>query len=120
MRTFSMRSKRWRHDGRVLLIMAATLLNPGAAMPALAAPKIHTIVIEAMQFTPKVLEVKAGDTVVWVNKDAFPHNATATNQAFKSKDIASNGAWKFKPARKGTFPYICTLHPTMTASLIVK
>jgi plastocyanin len=85
-----------------------------------AAPKTHTVVIEAMQFSPQVLEVKVGDTVVWVNKDAFPHNAVATVPGFQSKEIASDGSWKFKAVKKGTFPYLCTLHPMMKASLVVK
>jgi plastocyanin len=105
--------------GRALLL-AAALLSAGYGPNAFAEPKTHTVVIEAMQFSPQVLEVSPGDTVVWVNKDAFPHNATATNRSFQSKDIAQNGSWKFKADKKGTFPYICTLHPTMKASLVVK
>src|SRR3569833_257264 len=62
--------------------------------------KAHTIVIEAMQFSPATLEVRSGDTVTWQNKDAFPHTVTAD--------------------KKGVFPYACTLHPSMKATLIVK
>jgi plastocyanin len=106
-------------DGRALLL-AAAIFSAGYGENTMAEPKTHTIVIEAMQFAPQVLEVSPGDTVVWVNKDAFPHDATATNRSFRSKEIAPNGSWKFKPVRKGTFPYLCTLHPTMKGSLIVK
>jgi plastocyanin len=105
---------------QIVLLLTTALPGAGYTVNALAAPKTHTVVIEAMQFSPQVLEVSPGDTIVWVNKDAFPHDATATNRGFQSKQIAPNGSWKFKAVKKGTFPYICTLHPTMKASLIVK
>jgi plastocyanin len=102
--------------------LAATLLLAAlGAATVQAAPaqhKTHTIVIEAMKFTPDVLEVAAGDTVIWQNKDPFPHNATAAG--LKSPDIASNRSWKFKVRKKGEFSYVCTLHPGMTAKLMVR
>jgi plastocyanin len=109
---------------RARINVAATLLfallTAGAVLPAAAQHKTHTVVIEAMKFTPEVLEVAAGDTVVWRNKDAFPHNATAPAGGLKSPDIASNRLWKFKARKKGEFPYVCTLHPGMKATLIVR
>jgi plastocyanin len=120
MRAFPNQGNQQRFFGGRALLLAAAICGAGYGPYAFAAPKTHTVVIEAMQFSPQVLEVNAGDTVVWVNKDAFPHNAVATGRGFQSKDIAPNGSWKFKAVKKGTFPYICTLHPTMKASLVVK
>lgn len=80
----------------------------------------HTVNIEALQFSAPNLEVKAGDTVIWKNKDAFPHNVTAANKGFRSGDIQSARSWKFKAGKKGVFPYVCTLHPGMKAVLTVK
>ena len=74
--------------------------------------------MEAMAFQPAVLTVKAGDAVVWVNKDPFPHTATAG--AFDSKSIAAGGSWKYKTKARGEFPYVCRLHPTMKAILRVQ
>ena len=37
----------------------------------------HTVVIEGSRFSPSALTVKAGDSVMWLNKDLFPHTATA-------------------------------------------
>lgn len=85
-----------------------------------AAPRVHTIVIEAMRFVPQTLEVKRGDTVVWRNKDPFPHNATAGKGGPASPSIAAGAAWTYKAAKRGHYPYVCTLHPTMTAVLVVK
>ncbi len=84
-----------------------------------ASAKTHTVVIEAMQYTPSDLQVQTGDVVEWVNKDFFPHTATSPKN-FDSGVIASNALWKFTVKTKGTFSYICSLHPTMKASLTVR
>lgn len=97
-------------------------LISGMSAPSFAAPaaKVHTVEIEAMQFSQANLEVKPGDTVIWKNKDPFPHNVTAENKSFASGDFQGGRSWKFKAVKKGVFPYVCTLHPGMKAVLTVK
>jgi plastocyanin len=97
-----------------------SLLQAGAGTNAFAASTTHTIVIADMKFVPETLTVRSGDTVVWVNKDFFPHTATAKDRSFDSLDIATNKSWKYMAAKKGAFRYFCTLHPTMKATLVVK
>jgi len=99
-------------------VLAVGLL--GAAQDSPAQHKTHTVVIEAMQFSPATLEVRAGDTVIWQNKDAFPHTATAENRSFDSGSIAYERSWKYKANKKGVFPYVCSLHPSMKGTLVVK
>ncbi len=101
-----------------VLVSFACLLQSGAN--ALAASTTHTVVIAEMKFVPDTLTVAPGDTIVWVNKDFFPHTATAQNKSFDSREIAMSKSWKYVATKKGAFPYICTLHPTMKGSLIVK
>jgi plastocyanin len=90
-------------------------LGPGATAPR---PVTHTVVVEATSFEPDTLTVRAGDTVVWVNRDPFPH--TATSKVFDSKVIPADGSWKYVVRARGTVPYICTLHPTMKGTLRVE
>ena len=104
----------------VALVSCLFLLQARPGTGALAASGTHTIVIADMKFVPETLTVKAGDTVVWVNKDFFPHTATAQDKSFDSGDIATNKSWKYVAKKKGSFPYICTLHPMMKAILVVK
>ncbi|HWJ93186.1 MAG TPA: cupredoxin family copper-binding protein [Telluria sp.] len=101
-------------------MIAAALAVAVLAAPAHAAPAVHTVVIDGMRFIPQTLEVKAGDTVIWRNKDPFPHNAVAPGSVLASPDIATGGSWKFKATKRGTYAYLCTLHRTMTGTLIVK
>lgn len=108
-------------------LMTTVILSTGSGMGmdmgvarAEPAAKTHTVVIEAMAFTPAAIEVHAGDTIVWKNKDPFPHTATAQDRSFSSGEIAPDRSWKFKSVRKGRFTYGCTLHTTMQGELIVK
>jgi plastocyanin len=114
---------RWnlRKAGLPCLVLFATLLA-GVAAPVSAQEKskVHTVLIDGMKFSPQTLEVNAGDTVVWQNKDPYPHTATAENKAFDSRDIPENGTWKYVAKTKGTMPYFCKLHTTMKGTLVVK
>jgi plastocyanin len=101
--------------GRLAAIFAAGLLALGPA----AAVETHTVVIEGMQFAPATLTVKRGDTVVWVNRDYVPHTATA-GKAFDSGPIAAGQSWRFVPSGPGRHAVVCTLHPTMKATLVVE
>jgi plastocyanin len=63
--------------------------------------------------------VRPGDVVVWINKDPFPHTATAP-KVFDSGSIVADGSWRFTATRAGVHPYICTLHPNMKGTLQVE
>jgi plastocyanin len=99
---------------------AALCIAAACAQPALAAAETHTILMEGVAFVPQTLTVKPGDVVVWVNKDLFPHTATAQKREFDSGEIAPGKTWKYTAKKPGKFSYVCTLHPTMKATLVVK
>jgi plastocyanin len=102
------------------VISLACVLQAVLGMTVLAAPTTHTVVIAGMKFAPESLTVREGDTIVWVNEDFFPHTATAQDGSFDSQDIAVSQSWKYVATKNGTFTYICTLHPTMKGTLVVK
>lgn len=96
------------------------MLFSGSGFAAATRATTHTVVIEGTQFTPGDLTVKRGDAVVWINKDPFPHTATASAAGFDSKNIAPGKSWKYRPRKAGVFPYSCTLHTTMKGTLHVE
>jgi plastocyanin len=83
-------------------------------------PVTHTVTMEATSFRPAILTVKAGDSVVWVNKDPFPHTATSGTGGFDSDVILPDKTWTYTSTTKGEFAYICTLHLTMKGLLRVE
>jgi len=112
----------WRRRGSIVTLLA-TLMNGGAQ----SAPsktdtslKTHTVTIENMRFNPVQLIVHRGDRIVWVNKDLFPHTATASSKAFDSGSIAANASWSFVARKAGDYAYGCSFHPTMTGRLVVQ
>jgi len=112
---------RARDLARLLSVLTLfALVGIGHAQDAPVKPKVHTVFIEGMKFAPEVTEVRAGDSVMWINKDMFPHTVVADAGAFHSREIPTSGSWKMKASRKGTFAYVCSLHPTMKGTLIVK
>ena len=99
-----------------LLLLSCSRSNP---VPE-PQPQTHTIVIDGMRFEPADLTIHTGDTIVWVNKDLFPHTATAGNSTFDSQVIPAGASWKYVAKKKGEFTYWCLFHPTMKADLLVK
>jgi plastocyanin len=101
-----------------LSLMVCTLGGTAVERPK---PTTHTITIEGMKFQPKALTVAVGDIVVWVNKDLVAHTATSSKAGiFDSKLIEPETSWKLIVRTRGDFDYVCTYHPTMTATLRVE
>ncbi|KVM73125.1 copper-binding protein [Burkholderia ubonensis] len=96
--------------------LAAVLLFAESA----ASADSHVVVIEQMRFTPATLTVHRGDEVTWVNRDLFPHTASADGHAFDSGSIAPQASWRYVTRERGRLPYSCTFHPTMHGTLIVR
>jgi plastocyanin len=114
-------SQRSRRAAIASALACAVSLAAGAAVePAFAAQKgTHTVVIDSVKFEPETITVRRGETIVWVNKDPFPHTVTAKN-AFDSREIAAGRSWKYTARKAGEFAYVCTLHPTMKGTLRVE
>jgi plastocyanin len=91
----------------------------GVASAAGGKAATHTVVIEGVKYTPDALTIKRGDTVVWVNKDPFPHTVTAKG-TFDSHEIAAGKSWKLVAHKAGEYAYTCTLHPNMMGTLKVE
>jgi len=102
----------------IVLGLASALGAAAPALPAAAAPKTHRIVMAGMGFGPAPAGIKAGDTVVWVNKDIFRHTATARDKSF-DVDVAPGKEGRTVVRRPGQFAYFCRFHPGMTATLKV-
>lgn len=102
-------------SARVMAALVAVAL-PGWPRGARAAGgTAHTVEIRDLTFRPQRLDVRAGDTITWINHDIAPHTATAVD-----------GSWDTGPLKKGarasvtvgadmTSQYFCRFHPAMKA-----
>lgn len=87
-----------------------------------AASTSNEIEIKNYAFKPASVTVKVGTTVTWTNKDAVVHTVTAdasSSDKFDSGDIQQGGTFSYTFKQTGTYPYHCTPHPNMKASVTV-
>lgn len=76
--------------------------------------------IDNFSFGPAELTVPPGTTVTWTNHDDIPHTVRSTDGTFKSKALDTDEEFSFTFSKAGTYPYFCSLHPKMTAKVIVQ
>jgi plastocyanin len=80
-----------------------------------------TVDMANIQFDPKTVEVKSGQTVRWVNQDTVDHDVVSTSgDEFKSDQFGKGGTFEYKTKQPGTIDYECTLHPGMVGTLDVR
>ncbi len=94
------------------------------AAPILRAPAANEMAAEVkidnFSFSPATLEIKAGTTVTWTNADDIPHSVVSNEKVFKSKVLDTDQKFSFTFDKPGTYPYFCSLHPKMTAKVVVQ
>ena len=96
---------------------ALLALTLAAAAPATAAPAVHTVVIDKMKFGPVPAGLRAGDVILWVNRDMFRHSATARDGAF-NVDLPPGTSGRTTVTRKGAIPFFCKYHPGMKGVIV--
>ncbi len=95
-------ARRTQIHSRTLAIITVVLLlcSVGHGMSR-AKPVTHASTIEGTQFQPDVLSVARGDSIVWTNKDPFPHTVTSKSGGFDSQQIQPGESWTFRPLKAG-------------------
>jgi plastocyanin len=91
----------------------------GTAAPA-AGP--GAITIKSFAFSPQEMTVKQGTTVTWTNLDGVGHTIVSdagAPDAISSEPISQGASFSFTFTKPGTYPYHCSIHPSMTGSVIV-
>ena len=95
-----------------------------ASAPRLSANPQQTataeVKIDNFSFGPATLTVAPGTTVTWVNHDDIPHTVVSTDSIFKSKVLDTDEKFSFTFTKVGSYPYFCSIHPKMTATVVVK
>jgi plastocyanin len=93
--------------------------STAAGSPPAAAP--GTVSMKGLRFHPDRISVKVGEKVTWRNDESIDHNVTATGGAkFMSKAFGGGKTYTYTPRKAGTIKYVCTLHPGMKGTLVVK
>lgn len=69
-------------------------------------------------FSPDSVDIAVGGTVTWTNKDSVTH--TVKGDSWGSGDIAAGATYSNTFDKAGTYAYHCSIHPSMTGTVVVK
>ncbi|MFF7164439.1 plastocyanin/azurin family copper-binding protein [Streptomyces sp. NPDC008086] len=116
-----MRAARRAVQGAVLalsVLLGLLFVVPGGR----ASAATYQVAMSGYAFSPATLTVTAGSTVTWTNQDTAPHDVKTTSgpAAFHSAMLNKGGSWSFTFTTPGTYAYYCTVHPNMTARIVVQ
>jgi plastocyanin len=100
--------------------------STGASAPAsapttpTAASGLH-VVMKDLAFSPKATKAKVGQTITWTNQDQVDHNVSyVSGPKFKSSgNLGVGRTFSLKLTQAGVIHYVCTIHPFMTATIVV-
>ena len=76
------------------------------------------VVIKNFSFSPATLTIKQGAKVTWINQDSAAH--TVKSDAFNSPSLSQGGKFEFTFNNKGSFDYVCDVHPSMKGLIVVE
>ncbi|MFF7280254.1 plastocyanin/azurin family copper-binding protein [Streptomyces griseorubiginosus] len=109
---------------RALLRAAAALaLLTVWLLPAdRASAASYSVAMKGYAFSPASLSVPAGSTVTWTNYDTAPHDVKTTSGplSIHSPMLDKGESWSFTFTTAGSYGYVCTVHPDMTAGVTVR
>lgn len=81
-------------------------------------PAAATVTVAHRAFTPNRIEIPAGETVAWTWDDhPMDHDVVLDNGTHSPQQ--DEGTWTHTFNDPGTYPYACSLHPDMAATVIV-
>jgi plastocyanin len=104
--------------GLVGALLGTTRSASGSPTQAAASDEVK---IDNFTFAPGEITVTKGTTVKWVNRDDIPHTVVSDDKStFKSKPLDTDDKFSYTFSKEGTYNYFCSIHPKMTAKVIVK
>ena len=103
-----------------LLAVALPELTAAGEAVSAAAASPATVKIDNFAFAPATLTITAGTTVTWKNEDDSPHRIGDKNGTFKSAALDTDDTFSHTFTVPGEYAYICTIHPYMAGTIIVK
>jgi len=104
----------------VLLAVSVLLLGRDQSKSGSGQAAGNDVSIDNFSFTPATLTVSVGAEVKWINHDDVPHTVVSTDQSFKSKALDTDESFSFTFTKAGTYEYFCSVHPKMTAKVVVQ
>ena len=101
---------------------------PSAAAPSAAAPSASAlpaaagsaVTVANFSFQPATITVPVGTTVTWTNTDSAGHTVAADDGSFTSGTLGTGAMFGQTFSTAGTFAYHCSIHASMTGTVVVQ
>jgi len=93
--------------------------SPAASPAASGLVGAPDVTMRGSVFHPLTIEVKAGETVDWLNDDVTVHTVTARDGSLNSGVMLVGDAFSATFTTPGTIDYLCAIHPLMTGTVTV-
>lgn len=106
--------------GAIYYFGGAPAVNPSENQNPAPTGVTYNIKIIGYAFGPAILNIKAGDTVVWTNNDKVSHTVTSdSGTELNSATLAKGDTYSHTFATAGTYKYHCSAYKYMIGKLIV-
>jgi plastocyanin len=102
------------------LVAGVGLVSRPAARAAAPEGKLEAVKIDNFSFSPSSITIPVGTTVRWTNRDDIPHTVVSDDKVFKSKALDTDEEFTYTFSKAGTYSYFCSIHPKMTAKVVVQ
>jgi plastocyanin len=118
-----MKRKKWSIALSTTILLAAMIMGISSPRMAVRAKSKSIpgtqVKIDNFSFGPD-LTITAGTTVTWTNNDDVPHVVASDSKIFKSHALDTDDRFSYTFIKPGTYVYYCTIHPKMTAKVVVQ
>jgi plastocyanin len=95
-------------------------IKPKTPKPTTPVTKTVVVTITNSKYSPQIVAVNAGDTVMWINKDTSPHTAKSDGSLlWDSGTIRPGGTFKRVFSQPGSYKYSCGISPYLKGTVVV-
>jgi len=125
------------HWATVLVVLVISITAAGCTgnqqssgpitTPQTPIPGSNTVAIQNFAFSPLTMTISPGTTVTWINQDSAEHqilnDASGSNAGgaiFNSPVLPQGVSYSFTFNTPGTYPYHCSIHPSMKGTITVQ
>jgi plastocyanin len=96
-----------------------TTTQPATQTPQTTMPAPISVAIKSSTFTPDIVEISKGTTVIWTNDDGVGHTVTSITGAFDSGNIGPGKTYSYTFNQAGPFEYSCANYPSMAHGKVI-
>ena len=79
----------------------------------------NTVTIQNNAFNPSSLNVTAGTTVTWINRDNVTQNVVSDSGLFDSGNLTNGMSYNYTFNQTGTYPYHSSISPSTKGTIVV-